>query len=321
VCLAEAEIWYVDDDTCPAAGDGSLATPFCALQDAVDAATPGKSAVWVFEGTYAPIDVVDVTSLWIVGETGAEILASFTSDPAVRLSGTTDLTLEGIAIRSEGGTGLGIECNGNSTVQPTLTARGCTIENNAAGGVTASSCTVTLDGNTITGNSGSGVSASSSTATLDGNTITGNSGGGINLSESEFTVVNNVIALNGGPSAAIGGVSIYQPGSVAEFAFNTVVENDASSEAGGIYCVQAATIESSLVYDNTDGDLSASCTASYSWTTSDGDPGLAGSGDYHLAPGSPCIDAGNPAATLDHDIDGQSRPQGTAPDIGADEAG
>ena len=45
-----------------------------------------------------------------------------------------------------------------------------------------------------------------------------------------------------------------------------------------------------------------------------------GGGDYHLASGSPCIDAGDPASTLDHDVAGQARPQGSGPDIGADEA-
>ena len=43
------------------------------------------------------------------------------------------------------------------------------------------------------------------------------------------------------------------------------------------------------------------------------------SGDYHLAPGSPAIDAGTsvPVAT---DLDGQSRPRGPRYDIGSDEA-
>lgn len=31
---------YVDDDTCPAPGSGTQATPYCRIQDAVDAAGP-----------------------------------------------------------------------------------------------------------------------------------------------------------------------------------------------------------------------------------------------------------------------------------------
>jgi hypothetical protein len=38
--------------------------------------------------------------------------------------------------------------------------------------------------------------------------------------------------------------------------------------------------------------------------------------DFHLAPHSPCIDAGG-AASIDRDSDGTPIPQGSAPDIGA----
>lgn len=44
-------------------------------------------------------------------------------------------------------------------------------------------------------------------------------------------------------------------------------------------------------------------------------------GDYHLQPGSPAIDAGAPAGAPAIDLEGQSRPQGPAPDIGAYESG
>ena len=41
-----------------------------------------------------------------------------------------------------------------------------------------------------------------------------------------------------------------------------------------------------------------------------------GGGDYHLAAGSPAINAGTSTAAPDHDIDGQARPQGSGFDIG-----
>jgi hypothetical protein len=45
-------------------------------------------------------------------------------------------------------------------------------------------------------------------------------------------------------------------------------------------------------------------------------------GNYHLASGSPCIDAGDPAGASPwvlFDMDGQQRPIGIRPDIGCDE--
>jgi hypothetical protein len=41
--------------------------------------------------------------------------------------------------------------------------------------------------------------------------------------------------------------------------------------------------------------------------------------DFHLAPGSPAIDRGNPKSYPRVDIDGQRRPSGRRPDAGADE--
>ncbi|MHC4091416.1 MAG: right-handed parallel beta-helix repeat-containing protein, partial [Planctomycetota bacterium] len=54
ITTAQAQTtWYVDDDTCPAAGDGSKGAPFCDLQDALAIATSGDE-IWVAEGTYTP---------------------------------------------------------------------------------------------------------------------------------------------------------------------------------------------------------------------------------------------------------------------------
>ncbi len=41
--------------------------------------------------------------------------------------------------------------------------------------------------------------------------------------------------------------------------------------------------------------------------------------DYHLSPGSNAIDHGVPLAWVTRDIDGNPRPMGPAPDVGADE--
>jgi hypothetical protein len=43
--------------------------------------------------------------------------------------------------------------------------------------------------------------------------------------------------------------------------------------------------------------------------------------NLHLAPGAAALNAGDPASFPARDLDGQTRPQGGAPDAGADEAG
>jgi hypothetical protein len=54
-------------------------------------------------------------------------------------------------------------------------------------------------------------------------------------------------------------------------------------------------------------------------TTRDPRLGDGRAGDYHLAPGSPAIDAGDPRAMAADDFDRERRSRGWAPDIGADE--
>jgi hypothetical protein len=65
------------------------------------------------------------------------------------------------------------------------------------------------------------------------------------------------------------------------------------------------------------------CTIRYnSWLQEPRMPnGTPGSFDLHLAPGSPALNRGDPGTYPAPDIDGQSRPLGSGPDAGADEAG
>jgi len=44
-------IWFVDDNNCPGPGSGTLADPFCKIQDAIDAALPGDM-ISVGKGMY-----------------------------------------------------------------------------------------------------------------------------------------------------------------------------------------------------------------------------------------------------------------------------
>ncbi len=317
-CLSQGDVIYVDDDTCDSTGEGTQANPYCSLQSGVDAVEEGRTAIWVAPGAYAPVSITGappgeaLRTVWIAGQDGAEVTATLADDPNISLSGRVHATLDGLLIRDNGSTGVGIECVGTSTVHPTLIVRDSTIQDNDGGALVATNCSVTLDRNTITGNAG----------------------GGIRLSSCDFTVTNNIVAANG-PASTFGGVYIAVPGDPAVFNSNTVADNLTSGGdvPGGIRCVDPVELRNTIVSGHSPKeDISDRCvphfchiedeTGDASGTNNQGgEPALLI--DYHLqteSPPSPCVDAADPATAPHRDIDGEPRPQGDAPDIGADEA-
>ena len=116
-------------------------------------------------------------------------------------------------------------------------------------------------------------------------------------------------------------------GTQGEVYNNTIVNN----KTGISTYTGVPDIKNCILWDNLYYDLGSGCTASYSCIEG-GDSGVgnisaqpnfvdATNGDFHLLPGSPCIDAGDPNGvyTGQTDIDGDSRVMGTYVDTGADE--
>lgn len=134
--------------------------------------------------------------------------------------------------------------------------------------------------------------------TVANNTIVANNGAGIYWANTWPTNINNLVAGNArGFERGVAGTSD------AEIRFNDVYGN--------------TVLETAADYDNTAdrtgsaGNLSA-------------DPQFANFavGNFHLQPGSPCVNAGSNAAVpiSGPDMDGQPRVQGGVVDIGADES-
>jgi parallel beta-helix repeat protein len=162
-------------------------------------------------------------------------------------------------------------------------------------------------------------------------------GGGIYAaSTTDITLENNVIAHN--RSFHISGYGLLMSGGSAIALHNTFFDNDhvginaynsakvvvtntvvTSHEIG----LTASGISSQITADTTLWWNNATMTAGNVITNNDqiGDPAFVNpaTDDYHLAAGSAALDAGVDAGLLD-DIDGEFRPRGCFPDIGADEA-
>ncbi|MBK8013136.1 MAG: right-handed parallel beta-helix repeat-containing protein [Deltaproteobacteria bacterium] len=187
---------------------------------------------------------------------------------------------------------------------------------------------------TIRGAWGYGVTIESrADAMLDRNLISENRSGGLRVKTSGVVEIsNNVLWANGHSRSSFGGVRIEEMvGQGSRFAYNTIVENEADSgRAAGVRCDRPVSIRNSIVWNNHSNEpsaLSGACVVESSivgpnWIASGStlvvDPEL--KSDFHLQASSPAIDRADPDGLESaFDIDGESRVQGGAPDMGADE--
>lgn len=147
-------------------------------------------------------------------------------------------------------------------------------------------------------------------------------GGGVSCSGSAIIRNNTFIGnVASGNAASGGGMSC---SGCAIILNNIVINNEAIGSGafggGGISIGSSATLtlDYNDVWNNTSGDYSGVAPGTHDISA---DPLLVDpvNGNIHLTPGSPCIDAGDPANYPATDFEGDLRPQGSAPDIGADE--
>ena len=196
---------------------------------------------------------------------------------------------------------------------------------------------VEIAGNSAMQNGGGLCATGSSAPSLDRCSIRENSarnrGGGSYATDTaapEFVntlVVGNAARYEGGGFCALGSPSTMR-------ITNATVVGNAADFGGGLYAQDASVAVGNSIFRGNGREIDAFDSAvavSFSNVESgeglfpgdgniDADPLFAVAGvDYHLKDGSLCIDKASPDLAPSRDIDGEQRPCGGAPDMGADE--
>lgn len=98
-------------------GDGSAAAPFCDLQSAVNAASPGDTIdVAGSQGYFSQVPVTITTSdLTIVG-TSAQSWIAHSTGPAITLDGVTGVTIENLMLASQNAADVAVENSSDITI-------------------------------------------------------------------------------------------------------------------------------------------------------------------------------------------------------------
>jgi hypothetical protein len=180
--------------------------------------------------------------------------------------------------------------------------------------VSIASGEVTLRDLTISGGNDAGVSVSGGAILhMDRCYVTGNTKNGIITDKSAFDIVNTVIAGNGTDGLSSGvGLGAYTGPGPTKFAFNTVVQNGLV----GVACGQSYTLTGILANGNGTANFTSSTCVTNATTSTSTTPNLGA--NYHLTATSPCVNTAGASCPPD-DVDGDTRPIGTACDCGADE--
>jgi hypothetical protein len=231
--------------------------------------------------------------------------------------------------------GGGIACLNSSNSSPAIS--NCDIEENTSinggGGLYCSSSSPQIKecsiSNNVGGYYGAGVYLTASSPSLSSCLIVRNSatyyGGGVWCSNSSSPIITNCTIADNlltDPTYGRGG-AMYSNKSSSQVT-NSILWKNAATSGPEIYLASSSALH--VEYSDVQGGKAAVIidNSTLDWddaTNIDADPLFVGEEDYHLTPGSPCIDAGIDNGDLpDVDFEGDPRILNGKPDIGADEA-
>ncbi len=312
MCGTDLNVAYVD----PAGTDNNACTRAMPCNQVSDALATNRAFV-KFTGTIdEAVTVQSARVVTFLANPGAQLTRA-TGDAilTVRDDGTS-ITIYDLTISDAPNTasGIGVVVPAASGA-PTVNLRRVTLSNNPGGGISTSGGALSVLQSTISGNEGGGISIAGSGATFD--------------------LRNNFIYRNGDQdTGTYGGLNLgIAVAGANRLEFNTIVDNRAAINSGGIVCNVATfsganniIARNSLAGSTTAATAQTSGACTYPTSTvANSVAGLAFAQpdsspfDYHIATGSTAIDTATTATTTTMDVDDESRPQGAAPDRGADE--
>jgi parallel beta-helix repeat protein len=183
---------------------------------------------------------------------------------------------------------------------------------NYGGGLVNDSGSPFIQNNAFSGNYAPGLLTSGGNPVIQNNTFSDNIIGGLGITDGSPIIQNNTFFNNRTP---IGGALNISDGSPIILS-NIIVNN--SGYGIDILVDATPTLDYNDIWNNTGGDYAGIAPGVHDISA---DPLMVEPAydNFHLAPGSPCIDAGDPVNFPETDFEGDLRPYGNAPDIGADE--
>jgi hypothetical protein len=253
------------------------------------------------------------------------VLENTSPGPIVTIAPGSDVSLDGITLSgatsagTSGPYGNGIECPNAVAGARTVHVARSVVTNNANDGIQGRTCTISASDSSFLNNGRFGIELADATATIDRCVVSGNTFAAASFDAGLYTVTNSFVVRNGG------GIDFFSQTTGSRFEFNTIVDNGA--KIAGLDCNPsntAAQMPNNIIARNAPNTTSTTCSFPGSIIATDvsalhfKSPDVAPY-DYHLGGGSMAIDLGI-ASTVDHDFDGDKRPQGPANDVGADEA-
>jgi len=304
-CSAAAQtIWHVDDDNCPGPGSGTMADPFCSIQDAIAAASDNDEIV-VQPGTY--FETIDISGklVHLRSSDGPQVTAidGGAADSVIRLENgePQDTIVEGFTIRNGSATRGG----GLRIIQSSPTIVRCVLASNTAEG----SSDVRGGGAYIELGSPVLRQCEFTSNSADPDLFGFGAGGGIYSLNADPLIVNCIFQDNLS-SFALGG-AVHNVSSSP-----TVINSTFNGNSRGMQSTNGGTplVVNSIFWNNGDaevldaGDTPAATTVNFSaikggWSGAgsnniDAAPRFlnAAAGDFRLNSFSPCIDAGDNGA-------------------------